>query len=320
MFDYHVEFLSPWFLTLLALAPLLWVFSFHSLAGLGSVRRAVAILLRTVVLTAIVLALAEIQMVKSSDRVSVFYLLDQSLSIPEDHRQLMIDYVNRSVEEHRHYEDYAGVIVFGREARIEIPPYDDNIRMPPTIESRLNPQYTNLAAALRVAQASFPEDAAKRIVIVSDGVENLGNALEQAQSLVASGIGIDVQPIHYRARGDVAVEKITVPPEIPKGQPFDVHVILNNTGQTNTGESGEISGRLIVSQIAGDEPNVIAEQEISVAPGKQPFSIRQQIDAPGSVVYEARFEPDDRRDDALSQNNRAETFTHIRGSGQVLII
>lgn len=320
MFDYRVEFLSPWFLTLLALAPLLWVFSYRSLAGLGSVRRAVAILFRTVVLVAIVLALAEIQMVKSSDRVSVIYVLDQSLSIPEEQRQRMIDYVNRSVEEHRRHEDYAGVIVFGREARIEIPPYDDNIQMPDRIESRLDPQYTNLAAALRMAQASFPENAAKRIVIVSDGVENLGNALEQAQSLVNAGIGIDVQPVYYPARGDVAVEKITVPPEIPKGQPFDVNVILNNTGREDSNESGAISGRLIVSQIAGDEPNVIVEQEIDVAPGKQPFSFRQTIDEPGSIVYEARFEPNDPQDDTLSKNNRAETFTHIRGSGQVLII
>ena len=103
-----------------------------------------------------------------------------------------------------------GVIVFGRDAAIEIPPFDDDVQMAARrSKASFDPEYTNLAAAMKLAQASFPEDAAKRIVMVSDGNQNLGNAVEQAQALAAAGVGIDVLPDplsnpgrdHRRARG-----------------------------------------------------------------------------------------------------------------------
>lgn len=58
-------------------------------------------------------------------------------------------------------EDRAGVIVFGREATIEIPPFDDDIAVS-QVESNFGAtDATNLEAALKLAQASFPEDSAQ---------------------------------------------------------------------------------------------------------------------------------------------------------------
>src|SRR3954469_25353689 len=101
MFDYSVAFDRPGYLALLGLLPLLWWFSFHSLAGLGPVRRVVAIALRSVVLVILVLAAAEMQWVRVSQRLTVIYLLDQSESIPLDQREAMIEYVKRDVKAHR---------------------------------------------------------------------------------------------------------------------------------------------------------------------------------------------------------------------------
>ena len=50
------------------------------------------------------------------------------------------------------------------EAAIEIPPFDDNVQIA-RVESELDPHYTDLARAMRLAQASFPENASKRIVL-----------------------------------------------------------------------------------------------------------------------------------------------------------
>ena len=73
---------------------------------------------------------------------------------------------------------------------IEIPPFDEVVQIPDRIETMPDPEHTNLASAMKLAQASFPEDAAKRIVIVSDGNENMGNALDQAR---AAAQGQDVR-------------------------------------------------------------------------------------------------------------------------------
>src|SRR3954467_12135758 len=217
MFNFKIAFDQPWWLLLLLLVPVLWIFSFRSLSGLGPYRRIFALLFRTVVFTLLVLALAGVQLQKISDRVTVIYLLDQSESIPKLTREAMLEYVMKDIKAHRHEgdltsatEDKAGVIIFGREATIEYPPFADEIRAVGSLESLfdLRTDATNIASALKLAQASFPEDTAKRIVIVTDGNENLGDARTIARSLADNGIGIDVVPISLKAREEVAIEKI----------------------------------------------------------------------------------------------------------------
>ncbi|MFH1267719.1 MAG: VWA domain-containing protein, partial [Planctomycetota bacterium] len=176
MLNYEIGFESPWYLLLLAVVPVVWWFSFKGLAALGLGRRLVSLGLRSLVLVAFILAVAEIQLVHTNDQLTVIYLLDQSESIPAEHRRAMLGYVNQAILEHRRQkEDFVGVIVFGRDAAIEIPPFDDDVEIV-RVESDLDPDHTDLARAMRLAQASFPEDASKRIVLVTDGNENLGDA------------------------------------------------------------------------------------------------------------------------------------------------
>ena len=104
-----------WYIWLLAIVPVLWIFSYRSLSGLGKWRRIFALAIRTIVLLLVILALAEIQLLWKTDRMTVLYLLDQSQSIPSAKRAAMMEYAIREVKEHRNEEreDRAGVIVFG---------------------------------------------------------------------------------------------------------------------------------------------------------------------------------------------------------------
>ena len=70
---------------------------------------------------------------------------------------------------------------------------------------------TNLEAALKLGLAAFPEHSAKRLVVVTDGNENLGDSRTMAQVAAARGVGIDVVPVILQARAEVAVEKMTLP-------------------------------------------------------------------------------------------------------------
>lgn len=320
MFPYRLTFESPAYLALLAVLPLLWWFSFRRLAVLGPLRRWAALGLRSLVLTLLVFAVAGAQMVRISDRLTVIYLLDQSLSIPADRRRAMIELVNAAIEQHRQGEDRAGVIVFGREAAIEIPPFHDTVPMSTVIESLLDPEFTNLAGAMRLAQASFPEDAAKRIVILSDGNQNLGDARELAQAMAASGIGIDVVPVRYEHQGEVVVERVVLPGNVRRSQPFDLKVVANNIRQATADDPGIVRGRLTVRKRLGDQSVVVSEDRVELPPGKRVFTVRQSMDSAGFYTYEATFEPDRREDDTMRQNNRATAFTHIRGKGQVLLV
>ena len=321
MFNYRAAFESPWYLLLLVLVPVVVWFSFRGLVALGGGRRIVALGLRSLVLVLFILAIAEVQMVRVSDKLTVIYLLDQSLSIPKERRRAMIDYVNAATGKHRKREDRVGVIVFGRDAAIEVPPFDDDLQMMPSIESLLDPEYTDLARAMRLAQASFPEDAAKRIVLVSDGNQNLGDALKEAQGLAGAGVGIDVVPVRFRKRGEVLVDRVTIPSNIRGGQPFDLKVVVTNTKQPTGDDPGIVRGRLTIRQKRGDESVVVSEGPVQLPPGKRVYTVRQELNSVGFFQYEATLTPErPEQDDTMPQNNRATTFTHVRGKGQVLLI
>ncbi len=325
MFGLEIGFEKPIYLWLLVLLVPLWIFSFRSLAGLGPYRRLFALAFRTFVLLLIVLSLAEVQTLRTSEKVTVTYLLDQSESIPREQRQLMLDYVRRSVEEHRRVdrEDCAGVIVFGHDAVIEIPPFDDDIPFI-NLESAvgLRTDATNLAAALKMANATFPEDSAKRIVVVSDGNENLGNARAVARTLAEQGIGIDVVPVYLDRRGEVLIEKVTLPSDIRRGQPIEARVVLNNLTTPTETDDGMVRGKLRLIRQMGKQEQLLNPdtQDVELRPGKNVFSFEHKIDEVAAYRYRAVFVPDNAEDDLMPQNNQASAFTHVRGKGSVLLI
>ena len=92
-----ITFGQPWWLILLPLIlpPLVWM-SYRSLAGLGSLRRLLAILLRAGVIALIVLALAETQTVRRSERLSTLFVVDVSNSIPHEQQVAELEYVKNA--------------------------------------------------------------------------------------------------------------------------------------------------------------------------------------------------------------------------------
>jgi len=326
MFGIDFGFVRPWYLGLLSLLPLLWVFSFRSLSGLGPYRRLFALTFRTLVFVLIVLALAEVQTLRTSDKLTVTYLLDQSESIPVGQRQAMLDYVRQAVARHRRAdrEDCAGVIVFGHDAVIEVPPFDDDIPFL-NLESTLGlrTDATNLAAALKMAGATFPEDSAKRVVVISDGNENIGDARAIAGLLADQGIGIDVVPILLASRGEVQVEEVVLPADIRRGQPIEARVVIDNlTPAASDAVPPTVRGKLKLTRQAGRQEELLNpdSQDVELKPGKNVFAFPHRIDEVAVYTYKAVFVPDDPQDDRVLENNQATAFTHVRGKGRVLLI
>ncbi len=64
-----------------------------------------------------------------------------------------------------------------------------------TANALINMDRTNVASAMRLAMAMFPHDTAKRIVLMSDGNDNMGDVLTEAQRAQADNVVIDVVPL-----------------------------------------------------------------------------------------------------------------------------
>jgi uncharacterized membrane protein/Mg-chelatase subunit ChlD len=322
MLPYRISFEHPTYLWLMLALPFLWLIGFQALGVLGNARRVLALGLRTLVWTVLVFALAGVQLVRVSDRVTVMYVLDQSESIPVAKRQIMLRYVKDNVADHRDGRrgDKAGIIVFGRDATVELPPFDDGIYLD-NLESVIGGRdATNLESALNMAQATMSDDTARRIVVVTDGNENLGQARKLVARVAAAGIGIDVVPVMLNAKSEVLVEKIDLPSDIRMGQPFEARIVVNNYTETGTEGGQPTEGKIRVRQKVGDNETMLLEQDITLTPGKNVFPLRHTIDRPAPYIYEAEFVPKSKADDGLRQNNSATAYTHVRGKGRVLLI
>ncbi len=316
----------PWIMGLLAiLLVAMWYWSYRSLSGLGNYRRIVALVVRSLVLALLMFSLADLQLLRTNDRLTVIYLLDQSASVPVLQRQAMLNYVRDEVDKHRDRAsgDRASVIVFGRDANIEIPPIDQNLPLFGRLESAANlrSDATNLEAAMKLAQATFPEDSSRRLVVISDGNENLGRAESIAAQLAADGVSIDVVPVTLQRRAEVAVERVALPADVRKEQPFHATVVLNNLTPVMENDPGIVKGRVKLTRVQGGNRETIAETPVTLDPGKTVFRFEDLlVSEPDFYEYRADFIADDALDDMLVQNNQAAGFTYVRGKGHVLLI
>jgi Mg-chelatase subunit ChlD len=338
---------QPWWLLLLLLVPLVFWFSYRSLAGLGPVRRWVALGLRCLLIGLLALALSELRIKHQNDTVTVLFLVDRSLSVPEElgpsstDKSKIIDrrwervkeFINTAVEKRGsgHERDKAGLIAFGRRPRLELPPSDAPRFKFQEFASTIDGNYTDIAAAIKLALASFPEGSGKRIILLSDGNENMGNAEEQARIAKQNGVQIDVVPLGagQRNENEVLVERVEAPPVAEQGSRLPIRVLLRNHNPNPV--IGELTLRQIVEGVARP---VGEPKKVTLAPGLSTFKFEQpHLDASKteSYTYEAEFVPEgvvvnaekgvvERLVGDRVQNNKATTHVVARGRRRILLL
>lgn len=300
-----VQFTHPVWLWLLPLGVtwVLWL-TWHSDVQMSVWRRWTAAGMRVVIVTFLAGALAGIQWRKPQEGMNVFFLLDRSDSIPSAQQEAAREYVTR-VSELKHKTDQAGVIVFGSEASIEstplatVPPPDTKIF------AVVDSQRTDIAAALRLGSAAFPEAGQKRLVLLSDGNENVGDAFAAAVAARSMQISIDVVPLGVSRGGDVSVQKLSLPASLKQGQTFEVKIFA----QADRAQDANV--RLFLND------QMLGEQRVRLEAGKNLFAFPQTLEQPAFYRYEVRVETPT---DSVPQNNRAINFTNVRGKPRLLIV
>ncbi|MCW5554923.1 MAG: VWA domain-containing protein [Verrucomicrobiae bacterium] len=258
--------------------------------------------LRLLIALAMTLALAGFQWRRPIEGLTVFFLLDQSDSVPESQHEQARLWVNRAAAE-MPTGDRAGVLVFGTDAAIEA---SAGIALNlASIQAVVATDRTDIGAAIRLATAAFPESGQHRIVLLSDGNENLGDALSAAHSARASGVSVDVLELGTERGNDVSVQRLEVPSTVGKGQAFDVKVFVQ------ADQPGPATVRLYRNE------QYLGERSIQLEGGKNLFLFPQSLTAPGFYSYDVRVEsPGDR----TPQNNRAFGFAWVRGVPRVLMV
>lgn len=311
------RFESPAYLLLLLLIPVLILLSFRSLSGLGGIRRIIAIAMRCLVVSCMVLALAGAQCTRTHDRLAVIFALDRSSSVSPRIQQQQFEFIRRSAEKMRP-DDRLAVLAFDGESAIEQLPMGalgiDRISEP------VAPDQTNAAAALRMAMALFPKDAARRLVVLSDGNENVGLLLEEADWFAANNVPIDVLPALFENNNEILFERLVAPPTATAEETIKLHIVLRNNQQPPRSVTGRLTLRHLGKVLdINPDPNAAAAP-ITLEPGLNRFDFNVPLRKSGAHRFSAVFEPDDATTDTIVSNNEGRAFTIVSGQGAILIL
>src|ERR1043166_6030744 len=301
----NFQFTHPTYLFALipALAWVLWLF-WKTDVQIGTVRRWLALVLRIVIVTAIVLAVAGLQWKQPLEGVNVMFVLDRSDSIPSPQQEAAFRYAVKTATEKKK-EDRVGFLVFGSEAALETTVNNTLDPKKEKIYAVVGSDRTDIAGALRLATAAFPETGQKRIVLLSDGNENIGDSLNAVLSAKPLGVTIDVIPLGATRGNDVSVQRLGLPSRVKKGQTIEAKIFV----QSDRKQKAKLS--------LYRHERFLGSQDIELEPGKNLFTFPQTLNDPNFYRYTVQV---DAPGDNLPQNNRASGFVNVRGDPKILLV
>jgi Ca-activated chloride channel homolog len=310
----RIEFTNPLALLLLLLIPAAIYLARHSLANLSRRRALWSTGVRITILLLIVLALAGLRVRTTARDLALIFLVDVSASVAQDQKKDVINFINSELQRAAP-RDYLGVIAFGRDASVEIAPTRKEVLgdwQLSEISSAPSRDYTNIAGALKLASALVPEDAVGRLVLISDGNENLESAIEEARLLKAENIEIHTRALNTvndgsRKQGEIAVRELIAPQQLAEGEAFELKATIDSTVDT------EAKLRIFRND------SLMAERQVQLsAAGENVFILPERNDKKGFYTYRAEVEA--LQADSFVQNNSREAFTLVEGKPKLLYV
>ncbi|MEL7436759.1 MAG: VWA domain-containing protein, partial [Chloroflexota bacterium] len=296
-----MSFASPNSLLLLFIVlPIVWYIGNPRMA-FRKRRDTISLILRTVLVTLIVLAFAGIQIVRQVDRLAVIFLVDASDSIGTGLQEAQVDYIENAVLD-KPIDDEWAVIVFGANATIDTP--FSNVTDVPELQSTILGSNTNIEEALQTAISLFPANARRRIVVLSDGIQTIGNAEAKARLAEASGVEISYVLFARETTADTRISEFSAPARVNEGQEFDINISVQADAPTD-------ATLLIYSN-----NELIDEADITLLEGNTNYTIRQTSDSTGFLNFSAQLVVDG-ENDTFTQNNTLGTFSQVVGPPRV---
>src|SRR5437660_4326626 len=260
-----------------------------------------ALALRSALVVVLCLTMLRPTLPRWVDRMNVVFLLDLSDSVSLASRERAYRFVADAAKSMKS-GDRNSVIAFGEQAVVDQP-----LAARPAVErpkAQVDGHGTNIFQAIQLALAMLPPGQANRIVMLTDGRQNAGNALAGAQAAKNAGSDIHYVAAPLTFTQEVVAEALVLPQEVKYGEPFQAKVVAwshkDAQGRLSLFRNGEFLGSQVVRFNAG----------------KNVFSYRQALDASGIHVYQASIEVEG---DTIEENNRAVGTVVVRGRPQVLL-
>jgi uncharacterized membrane protein/Mg-chelatase subunit ChlD len=295
---------KPIYLSIFLLIPFIWLMMRRSSAEASlSKQQLVVCALRSSLIIVLGFALSNPKHLSHSDQVNVFFCLDVSESIAGDQRQKAEAFIEQAVTGMQK-EDQAGLIVFGKHPSLEVSMRTQLDAL--DIKSIVNPHNTNIHDALQLAIGRLPRPGKNKIVVFSDGNENLQRSRDMAY--LAGSLGIEIYPVPlatWFGKNEAFVKSMQTPSDVALEMPFEIRLVVVSSVKN--------SGELVMVR----NGNLLVQQPITLNAGTNLITLADTLSEPGLYLYKAVV---NFSDDTFFQNNEGLSFTKGTRKARILYL
>jgi uncharacterized membrane protein len=302
---------QPYFLLLLLIVPIFWKISLPQKDFFPPLQFYVLNSVRSLIIILLVLALAGVKFpLKMFEELNLVLVTDYSDSISSQSREWIRNYILRTVEAMQD-RDKVGWVRFGRQAYLEQEPVHKaealEIIRNDDLWNKPGDEFTNIEEGLRIGLVSVPEDSIGRMVLFSDGNENIGQAIRAAGLARSRNIKIyPVLPPQLRPQ-EILVEQINLPDRIKVGETFSLKLNITNLGL----DPCQADLRVLRNK------RLLFTDTLTLLPGLNSFSRDDVLKKTGSYRYTASVKTDC---DTNEDNNKIMAQVIASGKSKILCI
>ena len=273
-----------------------WLILFPVLLALGYLffRENLFRPLRLIILTLLIIALADPIRQMTSKGLDLWVLVDHSESAqpyvaPHQKEWEELLEKNRGPNDRLFFIDYAGEV----------------LRRSDNVDSTLSNYGSSLTGEAIFKAASLAEsDRASRILVMSDGYST-DSLTGLSAKLKKQSVPLDYRLVHFLKEGDVRVERLKLPARVLPGEKFLVEAIISGPENVNFDYQLLRDGQEIDSG------------ELQIKQGTSLLRRSDSIRSGGHHRYEFLI---NYKDDSVPGNNRAESLVEVQGGPRVLLL
>lgn len=296
-----MEMTNPWWLCLIPVVIAALVVSQRWFRMQNKRKKTEYLVIRGVIAVLLILTLCGLSLKWTTKKVTTIFLVDMSDSNEKNLTDIET-FIRDSIAD-MPKRNQAGVVVFGDDVLVDQFVTDKKIFS--ELTSAPVSSATNLEKAVSTALGVFPDDTAKRLVLVTDGLENAGNIEKMAGVVRSKDVDVQVIKLEQNVGEEVYVSNLELPDVVHVGDSFQVKVTIESN----------ISTQALVSLYSGR--TLKGQSRVNLTAGQNQFIFQDVGESNGTQDYHVMVEP---VDDTMSMNNEYCAFTQVESEPKVLLV
>ena len=296
-----VEVTNPIWLLLLPVVIAGLIFSARFFRMQNKSKKIKYMVMRGIIAGLLILSLCGLSIKVTSKQVTTLFLVDMSDSNEQNLKEIEA-YIRGQID-NMPKKNQAGVVVFGDDVLVD--QFISDKKIFTELSSSPVSTATNLEKAVSSALSIFPDESAKRLVLITDGLENAGSVAKMAGTVTAADIDVDVMKLEQGVGEEVYVSNVELPDYVHEGDNFQVKVTIQSNVDTEALVS-LYSGRTLKGQ-----------STVNLTKGTNQFVFQDVGEKNGTQDYRVMVEP---VNDTVSLNNEYCAFTQVESAPRVLLV